>query len=78
MAMQLKTARLTVLLDPAKKQAFERACRVDDMTPSQVLRNLIREFIATREATARAARPRPRPTPVAHPAPAKRINARAG
>ncbi|MGZ5270896.1 MAG: CopG family transcriptional regulator, partial [Ramlibacter sp.] len=38
--MQLKTARLTVLLDPARKQAFERACRADDMTPSQVLRNL--------------------------------------
>ncbi|MGZ5181754.1 MAG: CopG family transcriptional regulator [Ramlibacter sp.] len=78
--MQLKTARLTVLLDPARKQAFERACRADDMTPSQVLRNLIREFIEAREAKARALRPRrkPAPVPAVASAPAKRANARTG
>ncbi|HVZ46659.1 MAG TPA: CopG family transcriptional regulator [Ramlibacter sp.] len=43
--MELKTARLTVLIDPAKKQAFEDLCRTQDMTPSQVVRRLIREFM---------------------------------
>jgi hypothetical protein len=43
--MELKTARLTVLIDPAKKQAFEDLCRDQDMTPSQVVRKLIREFM---------------------------------
>ncbi len=45
MAMELKTARLTVLLDPAKKKAFERLCAQQDMTPSQVVRQLIREYL---------------------------------
>jgi hypothetical protein len=43
--MELKTARLTVLIDPAKKQAFEELCRTQDMTPSQVVRRLIRDFM---------------------------------
>lgn len=43
--MELKTARLTVLIDPAKKQAFEALCRTQDMTPSQVVRRLIREYM---------------------------------
>jgi len=43
--MENKTARLTVLVDPAKKQAFEKICHAQDMTPSQVLRRLIREFM---------------------------------
>ena len=43
--MDLKTARLTVLIDPGKKQAFEHLCRTQDMTPSQVVRRLIREFM---------------------------------
>ena len=40
--MELKTARLTILIDPAKKSAFETLCRTQDMTPSQVVRRLIR------------------------------------
>ena len=36
--MELKTARLTILIDPAKKLAFESLCRTQDMTPSQVAR----------------------------------------
>lgn len=44
--MELKTARLTVLIDPAKKQAFEELCHTQDMTPSQVVRRLIRDFMA--------------------------------
>jgi hypothetical protein len=33
--MELKTARLTILIDPAKKLAFEALCHTQDMTPSQ-------------------------------------------
>lgn len=43
--MELKTARLTVLIDPAKKEAFELLCRKQDLTPSQVVRRLIRDFM---------------------------------
>jgi hypothetical protein len=43
--MEIKTARLTVLLDPAKKQAFEQLCAQQDVTPSQVVRQLIREYL---------------------------------
>ncbi|HJV60635.1 MAG TPA: CopG family transcriptional regulator [Albitalea sp.] len=44
--MELKTARLTLLIDPAKKTAFERLCAQQDRTPSQVVRQLIREYLA--------------------------------
>ena len=55
--MELKTARLTILIDPAKKQAFEQLCRTQDMTPSQVVRRLIREFMQEQQPEApRAAR----------------------
>ena len=40
-----KTARFTVLLDPRKKQAFEQLCASQDLTPSQVVRQLIREYL---------------------------------
>ena len=43
--MELKTARLTLLLDPAKKQALEQLCAQQDVTPSQVVRRLIREYL---------------------------------
>ena len=44
-AMELKTARLTLLIDPAKKEAFERLCARQDLTPSQVVRQLIRDYL---------------------------------
>ena len=44
--MELKTARLTLLIDPAKKAAFERLCAQRDQTPSQVVRQLIRDYLA--------------------------------
>lgn len=44
--MELKTARLTVLVDPAKKKAFEALCARQDVTPSQVVRQLIRDYLA--------------------------------
>lgn len=40
-----KTARLTLLLDPRKKAMFEEICASQDVTPSQVVRQLIREYI---------------------------------
>lgn len=44
--MESKTARLTVLIDPAKKKAFEQLCAAQDLTPSQVVRQLIRDYLA--------------------------------
>jgi hypothetical protein len=43
--METKTARLTILLDPRKKALFEEICAEQDLTPSQVVRQLIREYI---------------------------------
>lgn len=58
--MELKTARLTILIDPAKKLAFEALCRTQDMTPSQVVRRLIRDFMEQQEAAAAPRRAAPR------------------
>jgi hypothetical protein len=44
--MELKTARLTLLIDPNKKEAFERLCATQDRTASQVVRQLIRDYLA--------------------------------
>jgi hypothetical protein len=49
--MELKTARLTLLVDPAKKAAFERLCAQQDLTPSQVVRQLIRDYLAQHGVT---------------------------
>ncbi|KVE37477.1 ribbon-helix-helix protein, CopG family [Burkholderia sp. TSV86] len=49
--METKTARLTVLIDPAKKKAFETLCAEQDLTPSQVVRQLIREYLAQHGVT---------------------------
>jgi antitoxin component of RelBE/YafQ-DinJ toxin-antitoxin module len=44
-AMEKRTARLTLLIDPQKKQIFEEICAGQDLTPSQVVRRLIRQYI---------------------------------
>lgn len=44
--MEKKTARLTILVDPDKKAAFEELCASQDITPSQVIRQLMREYLA--------------------------------
>ena len=49
LAMELKTARLTLLIDPHKKAAFERLCAQQDRTPSQVVRQLIRDYLSQHE-----------------------------
>jgi ribbon-helix-helix protein len=46
--MEERTARLTILIDPRKKAVFERLCRQEDVTPSQVVRRLIRGYIEER------------------------------
>lgn len=43
--MEKRIARLTVLIDPAKKEIFEAICAEQDLTPSQVVRRLIRQYI---------------------------------
>lgn len=73
MPNQLKTARLTVLLDPPRKLAFERACREEDMTPSQVLRHLIRDYVQA-QGTITA----PLPSARRAAAPPRRASARHG
>ncbi len=45
MPTENRTARLTVLIDPRKKAVFERLCAAEDTTPSQVVRQLIRDYI---------------------------------
>ena len=49
--MESKTARLTVLIDPIKKKAFEELCAGQDLTPSQVVRQLIREYLDSHGVT---------------------------
>ncbi len=43
-----RTARLTILIDPRKKLVFEKLCAAEDVTPSQVVRRLIRSYIEER------------------------------
>ena len=43
--MEDRTARLTILIDPVKKKAFEQLCASQDLTPSQVVRQLIRDYL---------------------------------
>lgn len=48
MPIENRTARLTILIDPRKKAVFERLCSGEDATSSQVVRQLIREYIERR------------------------------
>lgn len=43
--MENRTARMTLLIDPRKKQLFEEICAQQDLTSSQVVRKLIHEYI---------------------------------
>lgn len=56
--MENRTARLTLLIDPTKKQIFEEICSLRDLTPSQVVRQMIRDYVqqhGTSEQIARMA-----------------------
>ena len=48
MTREQRTARMTVLIDPGKKAVFESLCALNDVTPSQVVRRLIRDYIEQR------------------------------
>jgi hypothetical protein len=43
--MEKKTARLTLMIDLHKKKAFEKLCVSQDLTSSQVVRQLIRNYL---------------------------------
>ena len=43
--MENRTARLTILIEPQKKQLFEEICAAQDLTPSQVVRKLVRQYV---------------------------------
>jgi hypothetical protein len=45
MSRETRTARLTILIDPNKKAVFEELCLREDLTPSQVVRRLVRTYI---------------------------------
>jgi hypothetical protein len=45
LAVEDRTARLTILIDPRKKALLERLCAEQDTTPSQLVRKLIRRYI---------------------------------
>lgn len=49
--MENRTARLTLLIDPRKKQLFEDICAQQDLTPSQVVRRLIHQYILEHAGT---------------------------
>ena len=44
--LENRTARLTILIDPDKKKAFEELCMRLDTTPSQAIRQMIRDCLA--------------------------------
>ena len=48
MAREERTARLTILIDPRKKAVFEELCAAEDLTPSQIVRGMIRRYIEER------------------------------
>ena len=43
--MDDKPARFTILIDADKKRAFEQLCDAQDVTASQMIRRLIREYL---------------------------------
>ncbi|KJS10002.1 MAG: CopG family transcriptional regulator [Gammaproteobacteria bacterium BRH_c0] len=45
MTTEQRTARLTLLIDPLKKAQFEQLCAQEDVTPSQKVRQFIRDYI---------------------------------
>ena len=48
MPLETRTARLTILIDPRKKAFFEHLCAEEDVTPSQMMRKFIRDYIERR------------------------------
>jgi hypothetical protein len=70
--LELKTARLTLLIDPNKKAAFERLCAQQDLTPSQVVRRLIRDYLAHHGVSYEPSGGTGEAEPIEDPAPSRR------
>jgi hypothetical protein len=51
MNMENRNARLTLLIDPRKKAIFEQLCAREDVTPSQKVRQFIRDYIEQKLGT---------------------------
>ena len=49
--MEKRTARLTLLVDPKKKATFEKLCAAEDVTPSQKIRQFMRDYIEAKLGT---------------------------
>jgi hypothetical protein len=49
--MEKRTARLTLLVDPKKKATFEKLCAQEDVTPSQKIRQFMRDYIEEKLGT---------------------------
>jgi hypothetical protein len=43
--MEEKPARFTILIDADKKKAFDELCAAQDVTASQMIRQLIRDYL---------------------------------
>lgn len=43
--MEDKSARFTILMDADRKKAFDELCASQDVTSSQMIRRLIREYL---------------------------------
>lgn len=56
--MEQRTARLTLLIDPKKKALFEQLCAQEDVTPSQKVRQFIRDYIEEKAAPEEPAAPK--------------------
>ena len=54
------SARFTFLLDPGLKQQFEELCAAQDITPSQLMRQMIKAHIAEQQPAVRVAAKAPR------------------
>lgn len=48
MTIEARTGWLTILIDPRKKAVFDHLCAGEDQTPSQAVRQMIRQFIEDR------------------------------
>ncbi|CAA9396993.1 MAG: hypothetical protein AVDCRST_MAG51-693 [uncultured Ramlibacter sp.] len=43
--MEDKAARFTILIDAERKKAFDELCAAQDVTASQMIRQLIRDYL---------------------------------
>jgi len=43
--MEDHSARLILLIDTTKKQVFDEICAICDLTPSQVVHQMIRDYV---------------------------------